>query len=300
MGSHSQTEEDVDKKEDVLHRIQNDDFVKRFLNAGDAKSVLSSTLSITEQVKKLGEAIDQLNHELQKQVLEKHTDLLQQASHASKLEVVLNTMNMHVQSLFANAERLKMQISVPYNELEQHTTVLGRLHLASHILRQVNRLQQLSKRLSSTVDPVQKATILQELENLASDPELEDIDAVTTELRNIRAQQQKIVQMANGSLHQGINHENVTQTTTALQIFINLGIIKSTIDSFVEHSLYECREAWKSAFEIASIPNKSKSGAGQIQLSFSQGFRNKTWTELEKVFSEDLYQACKHLWCLCC
>ncbi|VEN61705.1 unnamed protein product, partial [Callosobruchus maculatus] len=109
MGSHSQTEEDVDKKEDVLHRIQNDDFVKRFLNAGDAKSVLSSTLSITEQVKKLGEAIDQLNHELQKQVLEKHTDLLQQASHASKLEVVLNTMNMHVQSLFANAERLKMQ-----------------------------------------------------------------------------------------------------------------------------------------------------------------------------------------------
>lgn len=52
---------------------------------------------------------------------------------------------------------------MPYNALETHTKVLGRLHLASHILRQVNRIQQLSKRLSNTNDPVQKATILHEL-----------------------------------------------------------------------------------------------------------------------------------------
>lgn len=52
---------------------------------------------------------------------------------------------------------------MPYNELEKHTKVLSRLHLAGHILRQVNRLQQLSKRLASTNDPVQKASILQDL-----------------------------------------------------------------------------------------------------------------------------------------
>ncbi|CAH1982076.1 unnamed protein product [Acanthoscelides obtectus] len=108
-------EEEDKKDDDVLKKIQNDDFIKGFLNSGTAKSVLSTSLSITEQVKKLGEAIDQLNRELQKQVLEKHTDLLQQASHATKLEVVLNTMNMHVQSLFANAERLKTQVSIIIN-----------------------------------------------------------------------------------------------------------------------------------------------------------------------------------------
>lgn len=52
---------------------------------------------------------------------------------------------------------------MPYNELEKHTKVLSRLHLAGHILRQVNRLQQLSKRLAATNDPVQKASILQDL-----------------------------------------------------------------------------------------------------------------------------------------
>jgi hypothetical protein len=47
---------------------------------------------------------------------------------------------------------------------------------------------------------------------------LKDIDAVTSELRNIRAQQQKVVKLATGSLNQGIVNENVAQTTTALQV----------------------------------------------------------------------------------
>lgn len=67
-------------------------------------------MTITEQVKKLSEGIDLLSTELQKQVLEKHNDLLQQASHATKLEGVLNIMNVHVRNLMANAEGLKTQV----------------------------------------------------------------------------------------------------------------------------------------------------------------------------------------------
>lgn len=58
----------------------------------------------------MAEGIELLNQELQKQVLENHDDLLKQASHATKLENVLETMNLHVQNLFANAERLKAQV----------------------------------------------------------------------------------------------------------------------------------------------------------------------------------------------
>lgn len=71
---------------------------------------MASSLTITEQVQKLGEGIELLSRELQKQVLSKHDDLLRQANHATKLENVLNTMNVHVQNLFANAERLKGQV----------------------------------------------------------------------------------------------------------------------------------------------------------------------------------------------
>lgn len=138
------------------------EFYRHYLHS-TAKSALTQSLSISEQVQKLGEGIEILNKELQNQVLEKHNDLLQQANHASKLEDILNTMNSHVENLFANADRLKVQITNPYHALENHTKVLSRLHLASHILRQVSRIQQLSKRLNLTNDPVQKATVLQEL-----------------------------------------------------------------------------------------------------------------------------------------
>lgn len=56
------------------------------------------------------------------------------------------------------------------------------------------------------------------LEQLAADPDLVDIDVVNAELRNIRAQQQKVVQLAKGLLNQGLANENSIQTSTALQV----------------------------------------------------------------------------------
>ncbi|KAL1491355.1 hypothetical protein ABEB36_011963 [Hypothenemus hampei] len=284
MGEHSET----------IKEIENDEFYQHYLSS-DSKAILNRTLAFTEQVKKLGEGIEILNKELQRQVLENHDDLLRQASHATKLETVLNIMTTHIQNLFANAERLRAQINEPYEQLETHTKVLGRLHQASHILRQVSRVQQLSKRLSNTNDPIQKAALLQELEYLAADTELVDIDVVTTELRNIRIQQQKVIQLATGSLNQGIVNENVAQTSTALQIFTNLGLIETTIENLLKQNLDECREILKSALEINNVLIKSKNTPGRVQLSSSQGFRSKLWTEIDKIFSDDLFLICKQV-----
>ncbi|ERL92500.1 conserved oligomeric Golgi complex subunit 5 [Dendroctonus ponderosae] len=286
----------MDISTDVIQNIENDEFYGQFLTH-NSKAILSQSLAFTEQLRKLGEGIEILNRELQVQVLENHDDLLRQASHATKLENVLSTMNNHIQNLFANAERLRTQITVPYEQLETQTKVLGRLHRASHILRQVSRVQQLSKRLSNTNDPIQKASLLQELEQLAADPELEDIDAITTELRNVRIQQQKVVKLATGSLNQGIVNENAIQTSTALQIFINLGLIKATIDNFMVQNVAECREILKAALETggSTAVGKPKGTSSRMQLSTSQGFKTRIWTELEKSFSEDIYKICKQM-----
>lgn len=63
------------------------------------------------------------------------------------------------------------------------------------------------------------------LEQLASDPDLVDIDAATTELRNIRTHQQKVIKLATGSLNQGMLIENSIQTTTALQVRYNFPLL---------------------------------------------------------------------------
>lgn len=92
------------------------EFFEKFI-ANNPQTVLAQSLAFTEQIKKLGEGIELLNKELQKQVLENHHDLLRQANHANKLESVLNGMNIHIQNLFANAERLRVQVILEYKWL---------------------------------------------------------------------------------------------------------------------------------------------------------------------------------------
>lgn len=59
-------------------------------------------------------------------------------------------------------------------------------------------------------------------EQLAADSDLSDIDIVNAELRNIRAQQQKVIHFAKGLLNQGLANENLTQTSTALQVILHI------------------------------------------------------------------------------
>lgn len=74
-----------------------------------------------------------------------------------------------------------------------------------------------------------------------------------------------------------------------------MGTIRATTESIVDHSLYECQESFKMACEV-TLGTKSKStGTGHLNLVSSHGFRNKVWTELERVFSEDMFHICKQV-----
>ncbi|KAK5645700.1 hypothetical protein RI129_004164 [Pyrocoelia pectoralis] len=272
---------------DIVNKIEDDDVLNSFL-CPKAKKDLLKSLTISEQIKKLSDGIDMVSKELQNQVLSRHGDLIRQAAHANNLEAILSNMNTHMENLLTNAEPLQM-----------HTTVLSRLHLASHILRQVNRVQQSSRRLASISDPIQKATILQELEQLTADPLLTDVDVVTSELRNIRTEQQKVVKLATTSLNQGIINGNVAQTTTALQIFINLGTIKTVTGNLTSVCLNECKETLKLALDarigMSADISKKHVGPGRANISSSQGFKSRIWTDLEKTFSDDIYDQCKQV-----
>lgn len=133
------------------------------------------------------------------------------------------------------------------------------------------------------------------LEQLAADPDLTDIEAVTSELRNIRVQQQKIVNLTTSSLSQGITNENSAQTRTALQIFINLGTIKEAIQKVVDNSLSECEEILKSCLDITGGTNVVKTKSGSSTRSTLQNLKTRLWSDLEKAFSEELFYQCKQI-----
>lgn len=166
---------------------------------------VNSTISISDQIKKLAEGVEQLSNELQSQVRQQHGTLLSQASHASKLSLAVDALKSHMSQLEAGAERLKAQVNGPYAMLENQTRVLARLHEASHLLRQTGRFLQLFRKLQSASKnlPAQ-AAILFEMEPLLEDKQLSSVDYIAEERSAAVTAKQKLTNLANRDLANGL------------------------------------------------------------------------------------------------
>jgi conserved oligomeric Golgi complex subunit 5 len=137
------------------------DFFQHFLSDQKNDHQLNTTLTITDQIKKLSAGLDAISSELQTQVRQQHGALLSQASHAGKLTAALDSVEGSVKQLKIGADRLKSQI--PYNLLENQTKILIRLHETSNLLRQSGRFLAVHKRLEASANLADQATLLYEL-----------------------------------------------------------------------------------------------------------------------------------------
>lgn len=145
-------------------------------------SLISTSLAINEQIRKLNDGVDLLAKQLQTQVREQHKSLLLEAQNASKLSAAVDLVNHHMNQLEIGAERLKSKINTPYGLLSNQTRALTRLHDVSHILRQSNRFLQLFQKLSAeSKDISAQAVILFEIELLIDNEQLNQIDFIREE-----------------------------------------------------------------------------------------------------------------------
>lgn len=159
------------------------EFYQKFLKSDESNetSVISTSLAINEQIKKLNDGVDLLAKQLQTQVREQHKSLLLEARNASKLSAAVDLVNHHMNQLEIGAERLKSKVNTPYGLLSNQTRALARLHDVSHILRQSNRFLQLFQQLSATKEIATQAVILFEIELLIENEQLNQIDFIRDE-----------------------------------------------------------------------------------------------------------------------
>lgn len=159
------------------------EFYQKFLKSDDSNepSVISTSLAINEQIRKLNDGVDLLAKQLQTQVREQHKSLLLEAQNASKLSAAIDLVNHHMNQLEVGAERLKSKINTPYGLLSNQTRALARLHDVSHILRQSNRFLQLFQKLSTTKDIADQGVLLFEIELLIDNEQLNQIDFIRDE-----------------------------------------------------------------------------------------------------------------------
>ncbi|XP_011631071.1 conserved oligomeric Golgi complex subunit 5 isoform X2 [Pogonomyrmex barbatus] len=274
-------------------------------HSNSKKTDVSPLLSVAQQLNKLGQAIEVLNIELQKQVLANHEDLLSQATWVEKLEGVLFIMQSHIQSLLSAVERLRGKIIDPFNRIEMQTIVLSRLHETSDLLRRVARMQHLSKRLNSQMtsitqgpDIIKAANSLHELEQLLADTDLNGLDVIADDQQTIKTQRVTVQRIATHTLTQGLQMTDKTKVSTAVQVFQNLEMISSIVDTTIESILTEIEKISTDSLDVSLVTSqdfgkRGAPGRAAIPSPGSSGnLRTRIWENLERLFQDTLYTQC--------
>ncbi|XP_012536176.1 conserved oligomeric Golgi complex subunit 5 isoform X1 [Monomorium pharaonis] len=285
--------------------IENDQFFKQLLDVDSKKTDVAPLLSVAQQLNKLGQAIEVLNAELQRQVLVNYEDLLSQATWVEKLEGVLFIMQSHIQSLLSAVERLRGKIIDPFNRIEMQTIVLARLHETSDLLRRVSRMQHLSKRLNSQMssitqgpDIVKAANSLHELEQLMADTDLNGLDVIADDQQAMKTQRATVQRIATHTLTQGLQTMDRTKVSTAVQVFQNLGIISSAVNTTIESTLVDIERISTESLDVSLVTNqdfgkRGAPGRAAIPSPGSSGnLRTRIWENLERLFQDILYTQC--------
>ncbi|CAK9805208.1 Conserved oligomeric Golgi complex subunit 5 [Anthophora plagiata] len=284
--------------------IENYEFFKQFFDESK-KADVNQVLSVAQQINKLGQAIEILNTELQKQVLANHEDLLSQATWVEKLEGVLSIMQSHVQSLLSAVEHLRGKIIDPFNRIETQTIVLARLHETSDLLRRVARMQHLSKRLYSQMtnnvqgpDIIKAANSLHELEQLMIDTDLNGLDVIADDQQAVKTHRATVQRISTHTLSQGLQTMDRTKVSTAVQVFQNLGIVNGAVDNIIDSALLEIEKIATESLDVTLASNqdpgkRAAPGRAAIpSLGSSGNLRTRIWENLERLFQDTLYTHC--------
>ncbi|KAG7169758.1 Conserved oligomeric Golgi complex subunit 5-like [Homarus americanus] len=266
-------------------------------------SQLVQGVIIAEQLNKLTLGINRLEREIESQVGSHYEDLLSQATGVETLEDVLNTMHTRIQTLLAGVERLRVRVVDPYQRVERHTLVLGRLQATCELLRRVIRCLMLSQRLqqqlSSEPRDITKAAIsLSELDHLGRDVDLTGLEVLERDQRLVRQARSDVEKQAVVMMDRGMELQNQTQVGTALQVFHNLGILVPSVEKVLDSLIARLNRSVSLTLDVNALMQISqdtrKSGPGKAIMpgpGQSVQFRASLWSNLEKLM-DDIYHAC--------
>ncbi|XP_017293700.1 conserved oligomeric Golgi complex subunit 5 [Kryptolebias marmoratus] len=298
----------MESAEVVTKSLLKDECYADFLAEGfDAKTFTAQVIHhavISEQLAKLEQGISQLDKELHVQVVERHEDLLAQATGIESLEGVLQMMQIRISALQAAVDRIRTKIVDPYNKIVARITQLARLQVACDLLRRIIRILYLSKRLQGQLqggsrEITKAAQSLNELDYLSQGVDMSGIEVIENELLLISRARLEVENQAKRLLEQGMEIQNPTQVGTALQVFYNLGSLRETINVVVEGYKTTIKDNIASALDIKGLtqPANPRGAPGRAAMPTpgnTAAFRAALWTNLEKLMDQ-ICAACRQV-----
>ncbi|XP_011183527.1 conserved oligomeric Golgi complex subunit 5 [Zeugodacus cucurbitae] len=272
---------------------------------------INANTTIQEQIQELTKRLQNVNDDLHQQVREKHDALLQQATHAGRFDVALNTLASDVEQIRGTGQKLKRQIDTQYQQVDNQTRILGRLHELSHLLRSTGTLLSLTAKLRSTKDVLKQAELHFELGQLFDDEDLKKIDFVQNARTEVISSRQKLRNLTQMQLVTGLQERNEALVINSLKIVKNFNLLQNSLDNLVATFISDLEQSLKECFAGTDITILSKSGPSNNvspkpsstirgpgktpMLTTTQNFRAKFWKSLHWLLYEELYESCEQV-----
>ncbi|CAL9171740.1 unnamed protein product [Musa hybrid cultivar] len=189
----------------------------------------------------LQDAVHLLQGHLRSEVLARHPALLSQLASLRSAESSLAAVRSGVDALQSSLRRARQDLAEPRRVVRTHTLQLSNLHAAADLLASAARLLRLSRRLRDLVavgppdrlDLAKAAEMHREIELLYQERGLSGISVVEEEIRWLSETGNRLRAEAMKAVERGMDESNQNDIWCGLQVFYNLGELRSAVDTLV-------------------------------------------------------------------
>eukprot|EP00250_Pteridium_aquilinum_P008386 c17905_g2_i1 orf=280-2844(-) len=258
-------------KDDVFCKFLADNFdVTRFvsdaLRSGSAHSCSE----------KLDEGIRLMDRQLRNEVYLRHDELLHLLTSLKDTESSVALMKGGAQSLLACIQRVRSEIAEPYQEIKVKTHQLSALHNTMELLRSVIKALRQMKRLKEVMgleavrpDLAKAAQLYSEVETLRKEGDLTGVEVIDAEIPWFTETGNKIKSEAMKVLENGMEALNQAEVGSALQVYYNMGELRSTVEGMVNKYKTQAVKCIGAALDMKAISVSAGGslGPGGVQRS---------------------------------
>ncbi|MQL71912.1 hypothetical protein Taro_004265 [Colocasia esculenta] len=228
--------------------------------------------SAASRAEHLQDGIRQLEKQLRSEVLSRHGGLLSQLSSLRDAESALSTVRSGVSSLQSSLRRVRLEVAEPRRQLHAHTVQLSNLHHTADLLQFTSKLLRQSKKLRDLVavgsehperlDLAKAAEMHREIELLYEEHDLKGISAVQEEIKWLSETGNRLRSEAMRAVERGMEESNPNDIWCGLQVFYNLGELRSTVDALINKYKGVGVKSVSAALDMKAISASTTGGFG--------------------------------------
>ncbi|KAJ0680471.1 putative oligomeric Golgi complex subunit 5 protein [Helianthus annuus] len=265
----------------LLDSFASDPIFSKFLssdfNSTQFSSDALSSGTAAARAEKIQDGIRLLEKQLRSEVLNRHDDLLAQLSSVKDADLSLASIRSAVSTLQSSVRRIRSEIADPNRQIRSKTVQLSNLHFTVDLLQSTVRVLRLSKKLREVMaEPdVQKldlskaAQLHSEILRLCNENDLSGIGVIDEELKLVFEAGQRLRSEGMKALERGLEGFNQAEVGAGLQVFYNLGELRSTVDGLINKYKSQGVKSVSVALDMKAISGGGGGfgGPGGIQRS---------------------------------